>query len=195
MPALLAELDAMLELAASGKIFATEQVRGRARAVATFEMTSAFSGDGEPTTFAIRRDHRRLLGVEAAARAGRREMVLITNASMFHRPMSSAASKFSIRTKGRLGEAGGRDRRILQSSSSARRSLFQQILDNITAAARVRPPRDSSAVHADRGRAAAGRRASRILRPADRDQRRRRNAQARANLHGRPPSRGEFVPR
>src|ERR1700681_1105897 len=50
MPALLAELDAMLGLAASGKFFATEKfatVPERLRRLNDI----AFSGDGEPTTY------------------------------------------------------------------------------------------------------------------------------------------------
>lgn len=50
MPALLAELDAMLDLAASGKLFETEKFRDVPPALRRLN-DIAFSGDGEPTTY------------------------------------------------------------------------------------------------------------------------------------------------
>jgi wyosine [tRNA(Phe)-imidazoG37] synthetase (radical SAM superfamily) len=86
LPDLLRELEWTLRLAASGEIFETSKFR---ETPGTYRRVNdiAFSGDGEPTT------HRNFDEVvEACAALKRRlglsdvKMVLITNASMFHRP-------------------------------------------------------------------------------------------------------------
>ena len=65
---------------------------------------------------------------------------------------------------------------------------FRQILDNITAAARVRPLVIQSLFMRVARRAAAAGRAGSLLRSAERDHRRRRPAEAGADLHRRPPA-------
>lgn len=100
----------------------------------------AFSGDGEPTTFrnfdeiiarcaAIKRE----LGLDGV------KMVLITNASMFHRPHVQ-------RGLAALDENQGEVWAKLDAGTEAYYKLvdrtsipFRRILDNITAAAKVRP--------------------------------------------------------
>ncbi|MGQ9914006.1 MAG: radical SAM protein [Thermogutta sp.] len=100
----------------------------------------AFSGDGEPTTY------RNFPEVIATAAAVRRELgppelklVLITNASMFHRSAVQRGLELLDANNGEIWaklDAGTEAyfRRIARTAIS-----FGQILDNITEAARARP--------------------------------------------------------
>jgi wyosine [tRNA(Phe)-imidazoG37] synthetase (radical SAM superfamily) len=136
---LLAELEETLTLAASGELFEQEPF-GRTPEPLRRLNDIAFSGDGEPTTYknfdeiiAACADVKRRLGLGAV------KMVLITNASMFHRP--HVARGLTI-----LDENQGEIWAKLEAGTAAYFKLvdrttipFQQILDNITAAARIRP--------------------------------------------------------
>src|SRR3569833_1369789 len=86
MDALVGELDAMLALVTSGGLYEHEPINATPPPLRRLN-DIAFSGDGEPTTYRnfdeiiatcaeLKRNH----GLDAA------KMVLITNASMFHRP-------------------------------------------------------------------------------------------------------------
>jgi wyosine [tRNA(Phe)-imidazoG37] synthetase (radical SAM superfamily) len=139
MPALLAELDAMLGLAASGKIFATEKFAAVPEPLRRLNDV-AFSGDGEPTTY---RNFDEIIA--ACAELKRRhgladlKMVLITNASMFHRPHVQRGLEILDQNQGEIWaklEAGTDDYYKLVERTPI---PFRQILDNITAAARIRP--------------------------------------------------------
>ena len=83
---LLAELDHALELVTSGRLFEHGKFASVPASLRRLN-DIAFSGDGEPTTY---RNFDEL--IEACAAVKRRraltgvKMVLITNASMFHRP-------------------------------------------------------------------------------------------------------------
>ena len=137
--ALLAELGEMLDLVASGAIYATEKFRGTPPHLRRLN-DIAFSGDGEPTTYKnfdeiiaacaeLKRKHR-LDGVK---------MVLITNASMFHRPHVERGLEILDANNGEIWaklEAGTEEYFKLVDRTPI---AFRQILDNITAAARVRP--------------------------------------------------------
>ena len=83
---LLDELDAMLALVRSGRLFETPDFRGVPQQLRRLN-DIAFSGDGEPTT------HRNFDEIVAACARRKAEagfpgvkLILITNASMFHRP-------------------------------------------------------------------------------------------------------------
>ena len=85
MDALLAELEATLQLVASGEIYETAKFHATPPHLRRLN-DIAFSGDGEPTTYrnfdelmSICAELKRRLGLEQV------KMVLITNASMFHR--------------------------------------------------------------------------------------------------------------
>lgn len=136
---LLAELDAMLDHAASGAIFregkfATVPVdRRRINDI-------AFAGDGEPTTY---RNFDEI--ISAAAELKRRhgldqvKLVLITNASMFHRPAVGRALEILDANQGEIWaklEAGTEEyfQRVDRTKIP-----FRQILENITAVAQARP--------------------------------------------------------
>ncbi len=136
---LLAELDSMLDYAASGEIFregkfaSTPADRKRINDI-------AFAGDGEPTTY------RNFDEIVAAAAALKQKhglndvkLVLITNASMLHRPAVARALEILDANQGEVWaklEAGTPEyfQRVDRTPIP-----FRQILDNITSAARVRP--------------------------------------------------------
>ncbi|RPI87337.1 MAG: radical SAM protein [Planctomycetaceae bacterium] len=136
---LLGELDAMLEYAASGEIFR----EGRFASVPADRRRIndiAFAGDGEPTTY---RNFDEI--VSAAAELKRRhrldsvKLVLITNASMFHRPAVKRALEILDANQGEIWAK-------LEAGTEAYFQLvdrtkipFQQILDNLTSAAKQRP--------------------------------------------------------
>ena len=136
---LVAELEDMLALVASGRLF--EQ--------SPFDTTPAplrrlndiaFSGDGEPTTY---RNFDEIIADCAAVkdRLGLHDvkMVLITNASMFHRPHVERGLAILDAHQGEIWAK-------LEAGTEAYYQLvertpipFRQMLDNIAAAARVRP--------------------------------------------------------
>jgi wyosine [tRNA(Phe)-imidazoG37] synthetase (radical SAM superfamily) len=133
------ELDHMLSLAASGEIFDTEKFRSTPPALRRLN-DIAFSGDGEPTTY---KNFDEIIA--ACAEIKRRhslddvKMVLITNASMFHRPHVERGLKILDANQGEIWaklEAGTAEYFQLVDRTPI---PFQQILDNITAAARIRP--------------------------------------------------------
>ena len=136
---LLVELREMLGLVSSGEIFETPKFRdtpGELRRLNDI----AFSGDGEPTTY---KNFDEIIAacaaVKRAAGLDDVKMVLITNASMFHRPHVQRGLAILDANQGEIWaklEAGTDEYYHLIERTSI---PFRQILDNITAAARVRP--------------------------------------------------------
>jgi wyosine [tRNA(Phe)-imidazoG37] synthetase (radical SAM superfamily) len=153
--ALVDELRGTLDLVLSGAIFETEKFRNVPANVRRLN-DIAFSGDGEPTTYknfdeiiaacaAVKRSvESRLSTVKEGhssfvIRHSPFKMVLITNASMFHRPHVQRGLAILDQNNGEIWAK-------LEAGTDAYYQLiertpipFRQILDNITAAARVRP--------------------------------------------------------
>ncbi len=136
---LLTELDDMLSLVASGEIYETAKFKATPKELRRLN-DMAFSGDGEPTTY---RNFDEI--IEKCAELKRRhglddvKMVLITNASMFHRPHVERGLRILDENNGEIWaklEAGTEDYFKLVDRTPI---PFQRILDNITAAAKVRP--------------------------------------------------------
>jgi wyosine [tRNA(Phe)-imidazoG37] synthetase (radical SAM superfamily) len=136
---LLAELEETFKLAASGELFENPKFRDTPPHLRRLN-DIAFSGDGEPTTY---RNFDEIIG--ACADLKRRlalhdvKMVLITNASMFHRPHVERGLEILDHNNGEIWaklEAGTTEYFQLVDRTPI---PFQQILDNITAAARIRP--------------------------------------------------------
>jgi len=136
---LLAELDEMLSLVASGELFRDEKFSAVPPALRRLN-DIAFSGDGEPTTY---RNFDEIIA--ACAELKRKhglddvKMVLITNASMFHRPAVERGLAILDANQGEIWaklEAGTEEYFKLVERTTI---PFRQILDNITAAAKVRP--------------------------------------------------------
>ncbi|MBI3864189.1 MAG: radical SAM protein [Planctomycetia bacterium] len=137
--ALLAEIDAMLKLVTTGELFADEAFRN-VPAKRRRLNDIAFAGDGEPTTY---RNFDEI--ISAVADLKRRhdlpgvKMVLITNASMFHRPAVQRGLAILDENNGEVWaklEAGTDEYYQLVERTKI---PFRQVLDNITAAARIRP--------------------------------------------------------
>src|SRR5689334_262960 len=136
---LLDELEATLRLVTSGELFEHPQFQTTPQQLRRLN-DIAFSGDGEPTTY---RNFDEIIG--ACADVKRRlaldavKMVLITNASMFHRPHVQRGLDILDQNNGEIWaklEAGTEDYFKLIDRTPI---SFRQILDNITAAAKIRP--------------------------------------------------------
>jgi wyosine [tRNA(Phe)-imidazoG37] synthetase (radical SAM superfamily) len=136
---LLEELEDTLRLVADGALFEHPQFKSTPAELRRLN-DIAFSGDGEPTTY---RNFDEIIG--ACAEVKRRlgldavKMVLITNASMFHRPHVQRGLEILDQNNGEIWAK-------LEAGTEAYFKLvdrtpipFQQIVDNITAAAKVRP--------------------------------------------------------
>lgn len=139
MPALLRELDEMLALVASGEIYETAKFRDTPAHLRRLN-DIAFSGDGEPTTYrnfdeiiAACAELKRKRGLDAV------KMVLITNASMFHRPTVRRGLEILDQNNGEIWAKldAGTDAyfHLIERTTIP----FRQVLDNIADAARIRP--------------------------------------------------------
>jgi len=137
--ALLAELDAMLSLAASGEIYQTPKF---AETPAPLRRLNdiAFSGDGEPTTY---RNFDQIIARCAELKSKRElhgvKLVLITNASMLHREHVRRGLAILDANQGEIWaklEAGTDEYYHLIERTPI---PLARIMENITAAARVRP--------------------------------------------------------
>ena len=136
---LLAEIDHMLSLVTSGALFEDETFR--AVPVERRRLNDiAFSGDGEPTTY---RNFDEIIGTVADLKRRHSlpfvKLVLITNASMFHRPAVERGLAILDENNGEVWaklEAGTDEYyQIVERTKIP----FRQVLDNIAAAAKVRP--------------------------------------------------------
>lgn len=136
---LLEELEETLRLAASNELFNLPKFKDTPENLRRLN-DIAFSGDGEPTTY---RNFDEI--IEACAGLKKRlgldavKMVLITNASMFHRPHVQRGLEILDQNNGEIWaklEAGTAEYFKLVDRTTI---PFQQILDNITAAAQLRP--------------------------------------------------------
>ncbi len=136
---LLSELQAALEMVTSGRLFESSKFQQTPAGQRRLN-DIAFSGDGEPTAFknfddivtrcAELKDRHGLPDVK---------MVLITNASLFHRPHVQRALAILDRHQGEIwAKLDAGTPAYFQRVNRAPFS-FSQILDNITQAARVRP--------------------------------------------------------
>ena len=136
---LLVELDDILGLVVSGALYATRKFRATPGALRRLN-DIAFSGDGEPTTF---RNFAAI--VSACAEVKKRhalndvKLVLITNASMFHRPPVQQALGLLGANHGEIWAKldAGTEAYYRQVDRAA--TPFSRILDNITQAATKRP--------------------------------------------------------
>jgi wyosine [tRNA(Phe)-imidazoG37] synthetase (radical SAM superfamily) len=133
------ELDAAVELVTSGRIFEHAKFRQAPGSLRRLN-DIALSGDGEPTTY---RNFGEVVGVCAEVRRRHKldavKLVLITNASMFHRERVRRALATLDAANGeiwaKLDAGTGAYYRLV-----ARTAIpFEQILENLRDAARVRP--------------------------------------------------------
>lgn len=138
IPQLIDELDTSLQLVTSGEIYKTEKFAATPADLRRLN-DIAFSGDGEPTTY---RNFDEIVTACAEVKKSHGlddvKMVLITNASMFHRPEVQ-------RGLATLDENNGEIWAKLDAGSEAYYKLvertpirFGQVLDNIASVAKVR---------------------------------------------------------
>ncbi len=136
---LVAELDSILQLVGSGDIYEDERFRHVAEPQRRLN-DIAFSGDGEPTTY---RNFDSIVGRVAELKRGHAleepKLVLITNASMFHREVVQRGLETLDANNGEVWaklEAGTEAyyQRVERTTVPFRRTL-----DNILLAARQRP--------------------------------------------------------
>ncbi|MAQ89652.1 MAG: radical SAM protein [Rhodopirellula sp.] len=139
MQQLLEELDQMLALVSSGGLFQSEHFSDVPKHLQRLN-DIAFSGDGEPTTY---KNFDEIIQACAELKQQHQlsdvKMVLITNASMFHREHVKRGLEIMDANQGEIWaklDAGSDDYYQLIERTSI---PFQQILDNLEAAAQVRP--------------------------------------------------------
>jgi wyosine [tRNA(Phe)-imidazoG37] synthetase (radical SAM superfamily) len=133
------ELDAMLEFVSSGRIYEDAKFASVPEALRRLN-DIAFSGDGEPTTY---RNFDEIIAGAAELKRRRGlsdvKLVLITNATMFHRPAVERGLEILDANNGEIWaklETGTDEYYQLVERT---RIPFRQVLDNIAAAARKRP--------------------------------------------------------
>lgn len=139
LDAVLQELDQVLTLVETGALFEDESFRKVPEPLRRLN-DIAFSGDGEPTTY--RNFDEIVERVVAVKRAHGRDdvkLVLITNASMFHRPVVQRGLEILDRNNGEIWAKLDAGTDAYYQLIERTRIPFRQVLDNIAAAARVRP--------------------------------------------------------
>lgn len=136
---LLAELDAMFRFVVSGEIFQDAKFADVPAPLRRLNDV-AFSGDGEPTTY---RNFDEIIAAAAALKTRHGldsvKMVLITNATMFHRPAVERGLAILDAHNGEIWaklETGTEEYYQLVERTKV---PFRRVLDNIASAARMRP--------------------------------------------------------
>jgi wyosine [tRNA(Phe)-imidazoG37] synthetase (radical SAM superfamily) len=134
------ELDHMLALAADRSIFREPPFDAAPPALQRLNDV-AFSGDGEPTSFARFGDACRLVAEAVQRRGldGQVKIVLITNATLLHRPAVAEALAYLDQHNGQIWaklDAGTEPYYRLVEQTAV---PLQRVLDNILAAGRLRP--------------------------------------------------------
>jgi wyosine [tRNA(Phe)-imidazoG37] synthetase (radical SAM superfamily) len=139
LPQLLQELSETLDYITSGQIYTGDKFAATPPELRRLN-DIAFSGDGEPTTF---RNFHDIIDQCAAIKREKHlhavKMVLITNASMFHRPRVQQALQLLDSNQGEIWaklDAGTAEYYQLIDRTTI---PFTRILENITQAAQVRP--------------------------------------------------------
>lgn len=136
---LLAELDSMLAFVASGDIWSDASFADVPEPLRRVN-DIAFSGDGEPTTY---RNFDEIIAAVAQLKQSHGlddvKLVLITNASMFHREAVTRGLELLDDNNGEIWaklETGTEEYYQLVERTKI---PFRQVLDNITTAAKTRP--------------------------------------------------------
>lgn len=136
---LIAELDHMLKFVISGEIYQDDKFSSVPQDLRRLN-DIAFSGDGEPTTY---RNFDKIVEDVAELKkkyqADQVKMVLITNASMFHRKSTQNALKILDENQGEIWAKLDAGTEEYFKKIDRTKIRFQQILDNILLAATQRP--------------------------------------------------------
>ncbi|MEZ6042975.1 MAG: radical SAM protein [Planctomycetaceae bacterium] len=139
MEQLLSELDSVIRIVMSGELFQHPRFSATGESFRRLN-DIAFSGDGEPTTFQnFDQIIERTAELKSSAGLTDTKLVLISNASMFHRPHVQRGLALMDINQGEIWaklDAGTEDYyRMIERTKIP----FRQILDNLLAAALVRP--------------------------------------------------------
>jgi wyosine [tRNA(Phe)-imidazoG37] synthetase (radical SAM superfamily) len=136
---LMNELEEMLDLVQSGQLFEMERFRGTPLHLRRLN-DIAFSGDGEPTTpREFPEVVERVAGLKRARGLSDVKLVLITNATMFHRPAVAKSLEVLDANQGEIWaklDAGTDSYYHVVDRTTI---PFGQVVDNISAAAKRRP--------------------------------------------------------
>jgi wyosine [tRNA(Phe)-imidazoG37] synthetase (radical SAM superfamily) len=139
LPRLREELHAMVDLARSGHIYQFDPFDKIPESLRRIN-DIAFSGDGEPTTFPEFLDSCRIaIDIKTAAQLPQVKIVVITNATMLHRPHVQQALALLDANNGEIWaklDAGTPEYYQLVDRTTV---PFTRILDNILQCARTRP--------------------------------------------------------
>jgi wyosine [tRNA(Phe)-imidazoG37] synthetase (radical SAM superfamily) len=139
LPAVLSELRQVLEMAINEQLYADEpfnQVPPRLRRLNDI----AFSGDGEPTTYRnFDEIVQQVANLKQELNLPLTKLVLITNASMFHRPAVQRGLEILDQNQGEIWAKLDAGTAPYYHLIDRTKIPFQQILDNLLLAARVRP--------------------------------------------------------
>ncbi len=133
------ELDAAVALAISGRLFEHPPFSGTPKHLRRLN-DIALSGDGEPTTY---RQFDQVVGVCANVRRRHRldevKLVLITNASMFHRERVQRGLAILDQNNGEIWAKLDAGTAAYYRTVARTAVAFKRILENLRDAARVRP--------------------------------------------------------
>jgi wyosine [tRNA(Phe)-imidazoG37] synthetase (radical SAM superfamily) len=133
------ELDDMLDLAVSGKLFEMERFRETPAALRRLN-DIAFSGDGEPTTFPEFFEAVQIASeLKAEWDLPEVKLVLITNATMFHKPRVQEALTLLNCNNGEVWAKLEAGTEAYYHQVDRTKIPFHRILDNITAEAQRAP--------------------------------------------------------
>lgn len=139
MEQLLLEMTELLPIVASGEIYESEKFRDTPEELRRLN-DIAFSGDGEPTTY---KNFDEIIAkcaqVKREAKLDAVKMVLITNASMFHRPHVRRGLEILDANQGEIWAKLDAGTEAYYHRIERTPIPFRRILDNITDAARLRP--------------------------------------------------------
>jgi len=133
------ELGTLLDLVESGEIWAIDPFREVPESLRR-RRDIAFSGDGDPTTCpAFDRIVEECARCKHAHGAADCKLVLITNAAVLHRPLVRRALETLDRNQGEIWAKLDAGREAYYRQVDRSRVPFARIIENIEAAARIRP--------------------------------------------------------
>lgn len=139
LPAVLCELNDLLASIASGDIYQHPKFANVPDDLKRLN-DIAFSGDGEPTTY---RNFDQIISQVAALKQRHQlddtKLVLITNASMFHRPVVQQGLRIMDANNGEIWAKLDAGTEEYYHQIERTKIPFQRILDNIRDAAKIRP--------------------------------------------------------
>lgn len=136
---LINELDHMLHFVTSGEIYQDEKFSTVPQELRRLN-DIAFSGDGEPTTYRnFDSIVKEVADLKKKYQADQVKMVLITNASMFHRDSTQKALKIFDQNQGEIWAKLDAGTEEYFKAIDRTKIRFQQILENILLVAKQRP--------------------------------------------------------